>query len=156
MSLLHPEELRECRIDGHRWLAERWNRIESIPPIIGQGFGARAQALHRDAVHRQRLGLYERWVRCPKCGSKKVKTIKAAEAKAWKAVQRSQPSATPTLPPSPPPTQPPPSYPAGGPIAELERIAALFRDGLLTEVEFVEMKRRLISSDPSPRAGPEA
>ena len=76
MSLLHPEEQRECKRCEHRWYAERWTKMQSGKPILASGFTKAQQANTMQTVHEQRLSKYDRWARCPECGSKKVRTVR--------------------------------------------------------------------------------
>ena len=82
MSFLHPEAKRECKKCGHSWFAESYGRLDKQQPLIGQGFTRRAQDLHRQSVHEERVRQYEKFNVCAKCGSKKVKTVRGSESKA--------------------------------------------------------------------------
>lgn len=69
MSVLHPQEGRECKVCHHRWLAERYAWSPDAGPVKGSVMGAGANT----GYGKQRAN-YERWKKCPKCGSNKVKT----------------------------------------------------------------------------------
>jgi len=152
VSFLHPEETRRCKLCGHTWRAEKWTKLDRGAPVIGGGFTASQQHASRQATADRREGLHERWARCAKCGSRKVKTIEGASA----AMLSDDPRATAPSPPQAPSSTrtalPPPLPPvvaltqtnAGAQLNELERLARLLEQGHISRDEFNVLKARLL------------
>ena len=81
MSILHPEEVRRCKRCGHSWLAEKYTKSGVTSPGLGIGITSRAQDLHRQTVHERRQSKYDMWRFCPKCQSRRTKTLTGRAAR---------------------------------------------------------------------------
>jgi NADH pyrophosphatase NudC (nudix superfamily) len=81
MGFLTPEEARTCQSCGFSWFAERVGKpskpagYTSLGALAGDAAAAASGGAASAAKYQAKLQRYNRWRYCPRCGSKKVKSV---------------------------------------------------------------------------------
>ena len=123
MSILHPEEVRQCKVCSFTWRAEQYDRKDRNQGLVGLGITKRAADLHRQSVYERRDRLIDVYRKCSSCGSTKVRTLRGKKAKeaTMRAATKESDDAHPLEEPGRAlPTSPPPGFYRKGDAAEDE------------------------------------